>query len=59
MSGRGDLSQRKTFLEDQREFIEINAELSKVCRASLALKATLDDADEWADVTEKKQHLER
>ncbi len=45
--------------EDQREFIEINAELSKIWPSITRAESPLDDADEWADVTEKKQHLER
>ena len=45
--------------EDQREFIEINAELSKVWPSITRAESHLDDADKWADVTEKKQHLER
>ena len=45
--------------EDQREFVEINAELSKVWPSITRAESHLDDADEWAAVTEKKQHLER
>ena len=45
--------------EDQKEFIEINAELSKTWPSITRAESHLDDADEWADVTEKKQHLER
>ena len=45
--------------EDQREFIEINAELSKVWPSITRAESHLNDADEWANVTEKKQHLER
>ncbi len=45
--------------EEQREFIEINAELSKIWPSITRAESPLDDADEWANVTEKKQHLER
>ena len=45
--------------EDQKEFIEINAELSKMWPSITRAESHLDDADEWANVTEKKQHLER
>ena len=44
---------------DQSEFIEINAELSKIWPSITRAESHLDDADEWADVTEKKQHLDR
>ena len=39
--------------EDQKEFIEINAELSKIWPSITRAESTLEDADEWADVTEK------
>jgi ferredoxin len=45
--------------ENQKEFIEINSQLSKVWPSITRAESHLDDADEWADVTEKKQHLER
>ena len=45
--------------EEQREFIEINAELSKIWPSITRAESPLDDADEWADVAEKKQYLER
>ena len=45
--------------EDQREFIEINAELSKIWPSITRAENHLDDADEWADVAEKKQYLDR
>ena len=45
--------------EEQREFIEINAELSKIWPSITRAEGHLDDADEWADVAEKKQYLER
>ena len=45
--------------EDQKEFIEINAELSKDWPSITRAESKAEDADEWANVTEKKQHLER
>ena len=45
--------------EDQRDFIEINADLSKVWPSITRAEEHLEDADKWADVAEKKQHLER
>ena len=45
--------------EEQREFIEINAELSKIWPSITRAESPLDDADEWADVADKKQHLDR
>lgn len=45
--------------EDQKEFIEINAELSKNWPSITRAESHPADADEWANVTEKKQHLER
>ena len=45
--------------EDQKEFIEINAELSKIWPSITRAESALEDADKWADVTEKKQLLER
>ena len=45
--------------ENQKEFIEINAELSKNWPSITRAESHPDDADEWANVTEKKQHLER
>ena len=45
--------------EDQKEFIEINAELSKIWPSITRAESALEDADKWADVSEKKQLLER
>ena len=45
--------------EEQREFIEINAELSKIWPSITRAENHLDDADEWADLAEKKQYLDR
>lgn len=45
--------------EDQKEFIRINAELSKVWKPIIEKKDPLPDVDTWAKVTEKKHLLER
>lgn len=45
--------------EDQREFIELNAELSKQWPAITITKGGLPDADDWKDVKDKLQYLER
>src|SRR6185436_6517088 len=43
----------------QKEFIAINAELSKVWKPLVERKPAPDDADQWKDVKEKKQLLEK
>jgi ferredoxin len=45
--------------EQQRPFIEINAQLSRVWKPIVAIKAPLPDADAWAKVKDKKDLLER
>lgn len=45
--------------EDQKEFIKLNAELSKIWRPINEKKAAPLDANDWAKVTDKKQLLER
>jgi ferredoxin len=45
--------------DSQREFIQLNAELAKVWPAIIEKKDAPPDADEWAKVKEKKQHLEK
>jgi len=45
--------------EDQQEYIEINAVLSKVWPGINEAKEPLDEADEWVDVKDKLQYLER
>ena len=40
--------------DTQREFIQVNAELSKVWKPIIEKKPAPDDADEWAQVKEKK-----
>ena len=44
---------------DQRDWIPINAELAKKWPAITRMKPALPDAEEWKDVKEKKQYLER
>ena len=43
----------------QQHFTALNAELSKVWKPIIEKKDALDDADEWANVTEKLDKLER
>ena len=45
--------------EDQRKFTKINAELAKVWPVLTEKKDAPPDADEWKDVKEKAQLLER
>jgi ferredoxin len=45
--------------EDQREFIEINRELAKAWSPITQGKRQLSDADAWAKILPKKQHLDR
>ena len=45
--------------EDQRSFTKINAELAKVWPVLTEKKDAAPDADEWKDVKEKAQLLER
>src|SRR5689334_18362841 len=44
---------------DQKEFTALNAELSKVWKPLVERKPAPDDADQWKDVKEKKQLLEK
>jgi len=44
---------------DQKEFIAINQELSLLWPTITKRIAPLPDADEWAKVVTKKQHLDR
>jgi len=44
---------------DQREFIQINADLSKHWKVITKRTAPLPDADDWATVVDKKQYLDR
>ncbi|HAB77615.1 MAG TPA: ferredoxin [Gammaproteobacteria bacterium] len=45
--------------EDQKAFIEINDELSRVCPNITETKDPLPDADEWDGVANKIDHLDR
>lgn len=45
--------------EDKQEFIEINADLSKVWPVITEKKDALPDAEEWDGVEGKLQYLER
>ncbi len=44
---------------DQRQFIALNAELAKQWKLITVKKAAPADADEWCDVKDKFQYLER
>ena len=45
--------------ENQKEYIRINAELSKTWKPIIGKKEAPLDADDWANVTDKKHLLER
>ena len=45
--------------EDQRQFVQINAELSKLWPAITKSKTSLPDAEKWSGVANKLQYLER
>jgi len=44
---------------EQSEYIALNAELAKVWPGINEAKEPLSDADDWVDVTDKLQYLER
>lgn len=44
---------------DQREFIELNRELSKAWEPIIEKKDALPDADDWKGKSGKRQHLEK
>jgi len=44
---------------DQQQFIALNAELAKAWPSITRTKDPLADADEWKDVRDKLQYLER
>jgi ferredoxin len=44
---------------DQREWIPLNVELAKKWPSITRMKPAPADADEWKDVRDKKQYLER
>ena len=45
--------------DDQKQFIALNAELSKVWPVITDAKPHPADADDWKDVKDKLKHLER
>ena len=45
--------------DDQKAFIELNAELSTIWPSITRLEPHPENADEWAKVKEKRQFLER
>ena len=45
--------------EDQRQFIQINAELSRLWPTLTKSKESLPEAEKWAGVADKLQHLIR
>ena len=45
--------------DDKQEYLELNAELAKKWPIITAMKAAPPDADEWANVPDKLQYLER
>jgi ferredoxin len=45
--------------EDQKQFLPLNAELSKSWPVFAQAKAAPDDADDWQDVKDKLKYLER
>ena len=45
--------------EDQRQFLGLNAELSKIWKPITRQKDPLPDADEWKDKPNKLQYLEK
>jgi len=44
---------------DQVKFLELNTELSQLWPVITEMKDPPEDADEWRDVSDKLQHLER
>jgi ferredoxin len=45
--------------EDQKEFIQINAELSRLWPTLTKSKESLPEAEKWSGVADKLQHLIR
>ena len=45
--------------EDQKDFIDINAELSKEWPSITRAEEKADDADKWADIDDKRNLLEK
>ncbi len=44
--------------DEQRDFMEINARLAEVWPNIIERKEPLDGAEQWADVSDKREHLE-
>lgn len=44
---------------DQLDFVELNAELARGWKTITRTKTPLPDADEWAEVKDKRDQLER
>jgi ferredoxin len=45
--------------EDQKDFIDLNAELSKEWPSITRAEEKADDADEWAEIDDKRNLLEK
>ena len=45
--------------EDQQEFLQLNAELAEKWPNITEKKDPLPDAENWADKTNKREHLEK
>jgi ferredoxin len=45
--------------EEQKKFLELNEELSKDWPVITEMKDAPEDADDWREVRDKLQHLER
>jgi ferredoxin len=45
--------------EDQKHFLELNAELSEVWPVITEMKPHPEDWEDWKDVKNKLQHLQR
>ncbi|MDD9812102.1 MAG: ferredoxin family protein [Gammaproteobacteria bacterium] len=45
--------------ENQRHFLELNAELSQVWPVITEMKPAPDDADDWVETKDKLKYLER
>ncbi len=45
--------------DDQRNFLQLNAELTKIWPVITEIKPPPDDADEWNGVADKLQYLEK
>jgi ferredoxin len=54
----GAIYQEDEVPEDQKEFIELNAELAKIWPRITEMKPAPDDAKEWDGVQNKIEHLD-